>query len=79
VRITADPKSDQAPYTQVEFVVTPARQIRYLRVQGQDQSVMEFRFTSEKLDPVLAETLFRFQPPPGVEVVEGVNQGEEGP
>jgi outer membrane lipoprotein carrier protein len=79
VRITADPKSDQAPYTKVEFVVTPSYQIRYLRIQGQDQSVMEFRFTDEKLDPVLAETLFRFQPPAGVEVVDGVSQEEGAP
>jgi outer membrane lipoprotein carrier protein len=76
LRITAVPKSDQAPYTQVEFVVTPSSQIRYLRIQGQDQSVMEFRFSGERLDPVLAESLFQFQPPPGAEVVEGVEEVE---
>ena len=40
---------------------------------------MEFRFASEKLDPVLAETLFRFQPPPGTEVVDGVTEEEGAP
>jgi outer membrane lipoprotein carrier protein len=79
VRLTAVPKSDQAPYTEVEFVVTPSYQIRYLRVTGQDQSIMEFRFTGEKLNPTLTETLFRFVPPPGVEVVEGVGEQEGGP
>ena len=74
VRIIADPKSDQAPYTEVEFVVTPSHEIRYLRITGQDQSVMEFRFSNEKLNPPLAESLFRFVPPPGAEVVEGVSE-----
>jgi outer membrane lipoprotein carrier protein len=79
VRLTAVPKSEQAPYTDVEFVVTPAYQIRYLRVMGQDGSVMEFSFSDERLNPRLAESLFRFTPPPGVEVVEGVGEGGEEP
>ena len=79
VRLTAEPKSDQAPYTEVEFVVTPSYEIRYLRVTGQDQSLMEFRFTAEKLNLPLAEGLFRFVPPPGAEVVEGVADQEGGP
>ncbi len=79
VRITAQPKSDRAPYSEVEFVVTPSHEIRYLRVTGQDQSVMEFRFTDEKLNPPLAESLFRFVPPPGAEVIEGVGEPQGGP
>jgi len=79
ISISAEPKSDQAPYTQVEFLVTPANQISYLRIQGQDQSVMEFRFKAEKLNPRLADGLFRFQPPAGVEVVEGVSEPGEAP
>jgi outer membrane lipoprotein carrier protein len=79
VRLTAVPKSEQAPYTDVEFVVTPSYQIRYLRIIGQDRSVMEFHFSDERLNPQLAESLFRFTPPPGVEVVEGVGEGEGGP
>jgi outer membrane lipoprotein carrier protein len=79
VRLTAEPKSDQAPYTEVEFVVTPSYEIRYLRVTGQDQSIMEFRFSAEKLNLPLAESLFRFVPPPGADVVEGVADQEGGP
>jgi outer membrane lipoprotein carrier protein len=78
-RLKAQPKSDQAPYTEVEFVVTPAREIRYLRITGQDTSVMEFRFSGEKLNPPLADSIFRFSPPPGVEVVDGVNAEEGAP
>ena len=79
VRITAEPKSDQAPYTEVEFVVTPSNAIRYLRITGQDRSVMEFRFAGEKLNPALAESLFRFAPPPGAEIVDAVSEGEGPP
>jgi outer membrane lipoprotein carrier protein len=79
VRITAEPKSDQAPYTQVEFLVTPAHEIRFLRITGQDRSVMEFRFEKERLNPPLAENLFRFVPPPGAEIVDAVSEGEGAP
>jgi len=79
VRITAEPKSDQAPYTQVEFLVTPAYEIRFLRITGQDRSVMEFRFEKEKLNPPLAESLFRFVPPPSAEIVDAVSEGEGTP
>jgi outer membrane lipoprotein carrier protein len=72
-RITADPKSDQLPYTKVEFVVTPRHEIRYLRVTGQDQSIMEFRFAGEKVNAPLAEKLFRFQTPPGAELIESAD------
>jgi len=78
-RLTARPKSDRAPYTDVEFVVTPSYQIRYLKITGQDRSVMEFRLTEEKLNPPLAESLFRFTPPPGVEVVDELSEGGEEP
>lgn len=79
VRITAEPKSDRAPYTTVEFLVSPAHEISFLRITGQDQSVMEFRFAREKLNPPLADSLFQFAPPPGAEVVEGISEEEGGP
>jgi outer membrane lipoprotein carrier protein len=68
--ITALPKSDRLPYRQVEFLVTPAFEIRRLRVAGQDNSVLEFRFDRERLNPPLSDALFKFQAPPGAEVVE---------
>lgn len=69
-RIVAEPKSDQLPYTRVEFVVTPRHQIRYLQITGQDHSLMEFTFAQEKLNPSLPARLFQFQPPPGAEFVD---------
>lgn len=68
--ITAEPRSDRAPYTQVQFRVGPAYEIRELEVIGQDNSTMSFRFANEKLNPRLGENLFRFQPPPGAQVME---------
>jgi outer membrane lipoprotein carrier protein len=76
LRITAEPKSNKLPYTKVEFVVTLQYEIRYLHITGQDHSVMEFRFSREKLNPPLPDQMFRFQPPPGAELVDVAADGE---
>jgi len=68
--IVAEARSDRLPYTQVGFLVNAAYEIRRLEITGQDRSVMEFRFEDERLNPRLDEKLFRFEPPPGAEVVE---------
>jgi len=69
--VTAEAKSDSLPYSQVEFLVSPAFEIRKLHVVGQDQSILDFAFEGEKLNPPLANSLFQFKPPAGAEVVEG--------
>ena len=68
--ITAVPKSDKMPYTEVSFLALPDFTIRRLVVKGADNSVLEFEFTGEKKNPPLANTLFRFTAPPGVEYVD---------
>jgi len=73
ISITAEPRSDRLPYTQVEFMIGPAFEIRELRVTGQDSSIMEFRFEDERLNPRLADKLFEFQPPKGAEIVEAAS------
>lgn len=70
LHIVALPKSERSPFTQVEFVVASDRRIRELVVRGEDGSVMSFRFAEERINPPLARDLFRFQPPPGAELVE---------
>jgi outer membrane lipoprotein carrier protein len=70
LRIVALPKSDRAPFTQVEFLVAPDHSIRRLVIQGEDGSVMSFGFREERVNPPLARDLFRFQAPPGAELVE---------
>jgi outer membrane lipoprotein carrier protein len=68
--ITAEPKSDRAPYSQVEFRLGPGFEIRELQVTGQDNSTMSFRFSGEQVNPPLSDKLFQFQPPPGAEFVD---------
>ena len=69
-RITAEPKTDNLPYSAVEFVVSPDRQIREVKVTGFDHSILEFHFDQERVDPSLDNKLFQFQVPKGAELVE---------
>jgi len=68
--IVALPKSAKAPYTEVEFRVTPDATISALRVTGQDKSVMTFRLAGLKMNPKLDAGLFTFRAPDGVPVVD---------
>lgn len=70
-RITAEPKGDNLPYSEVEFLVNGDHEIREVKVTGFDHSIMDFTFDQEKLNPPLDPKLFAFQPPPGAKVVEG--------
>jgi outer membrane lipoprotein carrier protein len=74
--VVAKPKSEKAPYNEVEFVVGTDFAIRELAVTGQDKSTMRFRFTSERANQKLPPSQFQFQAPKGVAVVD-VNDGEE--
>jgi outer membrane lipoprotein carrier protein len=73
VFITAIPKSDKLPYTEVSFLAAPDNSIRRLEVKGQDNSVLEFSFDNEKKDPPLQDSLFRFEPPAGAEYIDSSN------
>jgi outer membrane lipoprotein carrier protein len=68
--VTAEPKTDQLPYTSVEFVVNSNAEIRHVKVVGYDKSILEFDFDQEKLNPPLEANLFQFRMPPGAELVE---------
>jgi outer membrane lipoprotein carrier protein len=70
MRITAEPKTDNLPYSAVEFVVGPDQRIMVVKVTGFDHSILEFRFDEEKVDPVLDAKLFQFQAPKGAKLVE---------
>ena len=69
-RITAEPKTDNLPYSAVEFVVAPGSRIKEVRVTGFDKSVLHFTFDQERVDPRLDDKLFQFQVPKGAELVE---------
>jgi len=70
-RITAEPKTDNLPYSAVEFVVTVEDRIREVKVTGFDNSILDFTFDDESLNPRLNGKLFQFQAPPGAELVDG--------
>ena len=69
-RISGEPKTDNLPYSQVQFVVTPDFRIREVKVTGFDRSILEFTFDQERVDPQLDARLFQFQVPKGAQLVE---------
>ncbi len=71
--VSAEPRSGKVSFTKVQFLVSPAFEIRRLIVAEDGGSSMEFRFEQERLNLTLAESLFRFQTPPGAEVVENAD------
>jgi outer membrane lipoprotein carrier protein len=68
--ITLLAKSDKYPYTEVSFQATPDFVIHRLTVKLQDNSVIEYQFDGEKKNPALADSLFTFKAPPGVQIVD---------
>jgi outer membrane lipoprotein carrier protein len=74
IRITAEPKGDNLPYSSVEFLITADSRIREVKATGQlDHAIYDFTFDQEKLDPPMEAKLFQFQTPPGA-VLEEANQ-----
>ena len=68
--VIAKPKSDKLPYKQVEFTVTSLGEIKQLIVSGEDDAVLIFRFSNERINPALNEQLFQFQLPEGATWLE---------
>jgi outer membrane lipoprotein carrier protein len=66
--VTALPKSDKFPYTEVTFLIAADSTIRRLEVKLQSSDLMVFTFEGEKKNPLLSDALFQFTPPKGVEV-----------
>ena len=70
-RVVAEPRSQNLPYSVIEFVITADARIREVKATGFDKSVLDFTFDQEKVNPPLNLALFQFQPPPGVPLTEG--------
>lgn len=76
IELVAPPRSDREPFTQVVFHIAPKTfEIRRILVTGHDGMVTEFGFGAEQANPPLPAKLFRFEPPPGAEVVEADRSG----
>jgi outer membrane lipoprotein carrier protein len=72
--ITAIPKSDKLPYSEVSFLAAPDFSIRRLEVKNQDDSALQFQFDKETQNHSLADGLFQFVPPPGAEFIDSSKQ-----
>ncbi|HWF08677.1 MAG TPA: outer membrane lipoprotein chaperone LolA [Bryobacteraceae bacterium] len=68
--IVATPKSENLAWSKVDFLATPEGEIRRVRIALQDQSRLDFAFSNEQLNAPVAQTMFTFHPPPGVQIVE---------
>lgn len=56
--------------SQVLLEVTPENRIRRVQIEDVDGSTTEYQFTQLKEGVGIADSLFRFAPPPGVETIE---------
>jgi outer membrane lipoprotein carrier protein len=70
IRITAEPKTDNLPYSSVEFVVARDSHIKTVQVTYFDKSVLSYTFEMEKMDPPVDPKAFQFALPKGAELVE---------
>ena len=57
---------------QVTMDVNPAGEIQRIQIEELDGSQTEFVFSGMQENVTVQETRFHFQPPPGVELIEGV-------
>lgn len=70
--LKATAKSDRVPYKSVEMLIGLNGSVQQLKIAGRDGSTLTYAFQDEKLNPPVADTLFRFTVPPGAEVVDAV-------
>jgi len=67
------PKGMEDRVQRVLLEITPANQIARIRIEEVDGSVTEFSFHDIQENVAVKADLFRFSPPPGVEVIEAEN------
>jgi outer membrane lipoprotein carrier protein len=54
--------------------VTPDRQIARMVIYSADDSITEYRISEQKENVPVADSRFRFTPPPGSEIIEGAGE-----
>lgn len=69
-RLSAWPRSARMPFTRVDFFLTSEFRIQRLVIHQVDETAMEFLFFEEQLNVAIQDAVFRFQPPPGIQVVQ---------
>jgi outer membrane lipoprotein carrier protein len=68
--LSAWPKSNRLPFSRVDFFLGADAGIQRLVIHQLDGTAMEFRFSAEQRNVSVQDSSFRFQPPPGLPVVE---------
>jgi len=64
------PKGMEDRVRDVALEITPAHQIARILIHGVDDSVTEYRFANLEENVRVSDSLFRFTPSPGAEVIE---------
>ncbi len=64
------PKAMKDQVSAVVLEVSPTHQIHRIVLHGADSTVTDFRFSQIEENVPVQDTLFRFSPPPGVEILE---------
>lgn len=64
------PKGMKDRISSVVLEITPAHQISRIVIQEVDGTTTEFRFANVEENIAVQDSLFRFTPPPGVEVID---------
>ena len=67
--VTAKAKSDKLPYEDIRMTAAQDFMITNLVITGQDQSILAFSFSAEKLNPPVNDSAFRFLMPAGSTLV----------
>jgi outer membrane lipoprotein carrier protein len=65
------PKSMADRINEVVLEITPDYRIARIQFEEADESVTEYRFTDQRENAGIPDQRFRFNPPPGVEIVDG--------
>ncbi len=65
------PKAMADRINQVILEITPDFHIARIQFEEADESVTEYRFSEQRENSEIADQRFRFNPPPGVEIIDG--------
>jgi outer membrane lipoprotein carrier protein len=74
LRITAEPKSEDMPYSSVEFVVGSDSHIKTVKMTNFDHSLLSYSFDQERVDPPVNSKAFQFEMPKDAELVKSGQQ-----
>jgi outer membrane lipoprotein carrier protein len=64
------PKALKDRVSEVVLEISPERQIRRILIHGVDSTTTDFRFSQIEENVPVQDSLFRFAPPPGVQIFE---------